>query len=80
MRRSGEAMPTRRSMAAGFETILRDALSHPERRVSELQIHSAQEKQQLEAAKNERKHAQRKKLGTAQPKSIQFGGSDSKTE
>jgi amino acid adenylation domain-containing protein len=67
-------------MATGFETILRNALSHPERRISELQIHSAQEKQRLETEKQERKHAQRKKLGTAQPKSIQFGGSESQKQ
>jgi amino acid adenylation domain-containing protein len=67
-------------MATGFETILRSALFHPERRISELQIHSAQEKQQLETEKKERKHAQRKKLGTAQPRSIQLGGSESQKQ
>jgi len=65
-------------MAAGYETILRDALFHPEKRISELRIQSDQERQQLEAEKSQRKLAQRKRLGAAQPKAVQLGeGSDS---
>jgi non-ribosomal peptide synthetase component F len=63
-------------MAAGFETVLRDALFHPEKRISELRIHGAQERQQLDAEKQERKQAQRKKLGSVQPKAIQLEESD----
>jgi acyl carrier protein len=59
-------------MAAGFETLLRDALSNPEKRISELRIHGDQERQQLDAEKHERKQAQRKKLGSVQPKAVQL--------
>jgi len=59
-------------MAGNFETLLRDALSHPEKRVSDLEFQSLGEKQQLESERNARKQAQRKKLGTAQPKAIQL--------
>jgi amino acid adenylation domain-containing protein len=63
-------------MAANFETVLRDALSHPEKRVSELQVQSEAEKQRIEAERNARKQTQRKKLGSAQPKAIQLGGKE----
>ncbi len=42
-------------MAANFETLLRDALSHPEKRASELQVQSEAEKQRIE---DEKSHAQ----------------------
>jgi hypothetical protein len=60
-------------MAAGYETILRDALFHPEKRISELRIQSDQEKLQLEAEKSQRKVAQRKRLGEAQPRTVRLG-------
>ena len=65
-------------MAANFETILRDALSHSEKRVSELQVQSDEEKLQLEAERNQRKQTQRKKLGSAQPRAVQLGGTEAK--
>jgi len=60
-------------MAAGYETILRDALFHPEKRISELRIQSDQERLQLEAEKSQRKVAQRKRLGEAQPRTVRLG-------
>jgi non-ribosomal peptide synthetase component F len=65
-------------MAANFETLLRDALSHPEKRVSELHVQSNEERQRLEAERNQRKQMQRKKLGSAQPRAVHLDGTEAK--
>jgi hypothetical protein len=65
-------------MAAHFEALLRDALAHPEKRVSELQMLSEEEKHRVEAERNARKQTQRQKLGSAQPRAIQLENPHSK--
>ncbi|HEX7895072.1 MAG TPA: condensation domain-containing protein, partial [Terriglobales bacterium] len=57
-------------MASNFETLLRDAVTNPEKRVSALQLQSVEELQKSEEEKNARKQSQRKKLMSAAPKKV----------
>ncbi|HEU5401225.1 MAG TPA: hypothetical protein VFU86_07705, partial [Terriglobales bacterium] len=57
-------------MASNFETLLRDAVTNPEKRVSALQMQSVEELQKSEEEKNARKQNQRKKLMSAAPKKV----------
>ncbi|HEY8670092.1 MAG TPA: condensation domain-containing protein, partial [Terriglobales bacterium] len=57
-------------MAAHFENLLRHALSHPDTRLSALEMRSEVEKSQIETEKAERKQSQRKKLMSVEPKAV----------
>jgi acyl carrier protein len=57
-------------MAAHFENLLRHALSHPDTRLSALEMRSEIEKSQIETEKAGRKQSQRKKLMSVEPKVV----------
>jgi non-ribosomal peptide synthetase component F len=63
-------------MARNFENLLRNAISHPELRLSSLEIHGEKEKQKIESEKSERKQSQRKKLIAAEPKAVNLTPSE----
>ncbi|MBV9622597.1 MAG: hypothetical protein JOZ14_01315, partial [Acidobacteria bacterium] len=60
-------------LAAQFENLLRHGLSSPDARLSELELLSAEEKQQLKKEASQRKQLQRRKLMSAEPKAVDLG-------
>jgi len=65
-------------MASNYEHLLRNAVDHPESRLSTLEFQSANEKQQLEYEKTQRKQSQRSKLMSASPKAVNLAETDQK--
>jgi amino acid adenylation domain-containing protein len=67
-------------MASHFENLLGQALSHPETRLSALEMRNPEEIQQMEKEKTERKQSQRKKLIAVEPKAVPLGSASPKKE
>jgi amino acid adenylation domain-containing protein len=67
-------------MASHFENLLGQALSHPETRLSALEMRNAEEIQQMEKEKTERKQSQRKKLMAVEPKAVTLDSASPKKE
>jgi hypothetical protein len=64
-------------MAGHFENLLSQAVTHPDRRLSALEMRSTEEVRQLENEKTGRKQSQRKKLMAVEPKAVKLGNAPS---
>ena len=59
-------------IARHFETLLGNALTHPEGRLSTLEIQTDEERQQIDIERKQRKQSQLKKLMKIEPKAASF--------
>jgi amino acid adenylation domain-containing protein len=64
-------------MASHFENLLGQAVSHPDTRLSVLEMRNPEEIEQAEKEKTERKQSQRKKLMAVEPKAVSLGNAPS---
>ena len=67
---------TIRRMAQNYETLLGNALAHPDARLSSIEIMSDEEKRQRGADRTERKKSQLQQLKSIKPKAVSLAGAD----